>query len=68
LTNFITSDETWIYSYDVETKQSSHWKSPASPHPKKAQQAHLQVRAILLLIFYQGIVHYEFAPEGQTII
>jgi hypothetical protein len=34
--NVITSDETWVYGYDVETKQqSSHWKSPASPHPPK---------------------------------
>jgi hypothetical protein len=27
LKNVITSDETWVYSYDIETKQqSSHWK------------------------------------------
>jgi hypothetical protein len=34
--NVITGDETCVYNYDVETKQSSHWKSPASPCPKKA--------------------------------
>jgi hypothetical protein len=39
LKNVITSDETWIYGYDVETKQqSSHWKTPASPLQEK--QAH----------------------------
>jgi hypothetical protein len=41
LKHVITSDEMWVYGYDVETKQqSSHWKSPALPHPKKAQQVH----------------------------
>jgi hypothetical protein len=39
LKNIITSDETWVYGYDSETKQqSSHWKNPPSPRPKKAQQ------------------------------
>jgi hypothetical protein len=38
----ITSDETWMYSCGVEAKQqSSHRKSPASSHPKKAQQVRL---------------------------
>ncbi|KAL4143544.1 hypothetical protein QTP88_005863 [Uroleucon formosanum] len=34
----ITGDETWIYGYDPETKgQSSQWKTPDSPRPKKAR-------------------------------
>ena len=33
----ITGDETWVYGYDSETKfQSSQWKHPESPRPKKA--------------------------------
>jgi hypothetical protein len=41
LKNVITSDETWVYGSNVESKQqSSPWKSPASPCPKKAQQVH----------------------------
>jgi hypothetical protein len=46
-----------------------HWKSPASPRPKKAQQMRSQVKGMLLLFFFshRGIVHYDFAPEGQTI-
>ena len=33
----ITGDETWVYGYDPETKfQSSQWKHPKSPRPKKA--------------------------------
>ena len=32
-------DETWVYGYDPETKQqTSPWKSPNSPRPKKARQ------------------------------
>ena len=36
LKNVITSDETWVYGYDVETKvQSSQWMGKLSPRPKK---------------------------------
>jgi hypothetical protein len=39
ISNIITGDETWVYGYDPETKQqSSQWKSPSSPRPKKARQ------------------------------
>ena len=32
----ITSDETWVYGYDPESKfQSSQWKHSESPMPKK---------------------------------
>jgi hypothetical protein len=67
---FITGDETWVYGYDIETKQqSSHWKSPAWPHPKKTQKVHLWVIEMLLVFFdHRDIVHYEFAQEViQTI-
>jgi hypothetical protein len=33
----ITGDESWVYGYDSEMKQqSSQWKTPSSPPPKKA--------------------------------
>jgi hypothetical protein len=33
----VTSDEMWVDSYDVETKQqSSHWQCPASPRPQES--------------------------------
>ncbi|GFY15878.1 histone-lysine N-methyltransferase SETMAR [Trichonephila clavipes] len=36
----ITGDESWAYGYDPETKQqSSQWKTPGSPRPKKARQS-----------------------------
>ena len=65
----ITGDETWVYGYDPETKfQSSQWKHPESPRPKKAQQVCSNVKMMLICFFdSRGIVHHEYAPEGQTI-
>jgi hypothetical protein len=35
ISRIIMGDESWIYSYDPETKwQSSQWKSPQSPRAK----------------------------------
>ena len=65
----ITGDESWVYGYDPETKaQSSQWKSPESPRPKKARQSRSNVKVILTLLSeHEGVVHHEYAPPGQTI-
>jgi histone-lysine N-methyltransferase SETMAR len=65
----ITGDESWVYGYDPETKaQSSQWKSPSSPRPKKARQVRSNVKVMLTVFFDQkGVVHHEYAPQGQTI-
>ena len=65
----ITGDETWVYGYNPQTKfQSSQWKHPESPRPKKAWQVCSNVKVMLSCFFdSQGIVHHEYAPEGQTI-
>ena len=55
LNTVITGDESWVYGYDPETKaQSSQWKHPESPRPKKARQ----VRSMMLTVFFdiRGIV------------
>jgi hypothetical protein len=64
ISNIITSDETWVYGYDPETKQqSSQWKSPNSPRPKKARQVRSNVKPMLIVFFnIQGTVHKEFIP------
>ncbi|GFT18491.1 hypothetical protein TNCV_2241621 [Trichonephila clavipes] len=37
LQRLITTDEAWLYHYDPTIKQqSSKWKHPSSPTPKKA--------------------------------
>ena len=69
LSNVITGEETWAYAYDPETKtQSSQWKSPGSPRPKKARQVRSNIKSMLICFFDQnGIVHKEFVPPGQTV-
>lgn len=69
LKTVITGDESWVYGYDPETKvQSSQWKSPQSPRPKKARQVRSKVKVMLTVFFdYRGVVHHEYAPEGQTV-
>ena len=69
LKKVITGDESWVYSYDPETKQqSSQWKRPDEPRPKTARQSRSHVKSMLIIFFdYVGVVHYEFAPRVQTI-
>ena len=69
LSNVITGDETCVYAYDPETKtQSSQWKSPGSPRPKKARQVRSSIKSMLICFFDQkGFVHKEFVPPGQTV-
>jgi histone-lysine N-methyltransferase SETMAR len=65
----ITGDESWVYGYDSETKQqSSQWKSPYSPRPKKARQVKGKVKSMLIIFFdIKRIVHKEFVLAGQTV-
>ncbi|UYV72760.1 hypothetical protein LAZ67_10000554 [Cordylochernes scorpioides] len=65
----ITGDEAWVYGYDVETKaQSSQWKLPHEPRPKKARQVRSNVKVLLTVFFdCRGVVHHEFLPQGKTV-
>ena len=69
LNRVITGDESWVYGYDPETKaQSSQWKSPGSPRPKKARQSRSNVKMMLVVFFDStGNMYYEYAPRGQTV-
>ena len=69
LKNIVTGEESWVYGYDPETKQqSSRWKGPSSPRPKKGHQVQSKTKVMLLLFFdSEGIVHHKYAPDGQTI-
>jgi len=69
LKKIITGDESWVYGYDPKTKrQSLQWKRASSPRPKKARQSRSKVKTMLTVFFdYEGVVHHEFAPRGQTI-
>ncbi|UYV78503.1 hypothetical protein LAZ67_16001800 [Cordylochernes scorpioides] len=63
LQRVITGDEAWVYGYDVETKaQSSQWKLPHEPRPKKARQVRSNVKVLLTVFFdCRGVVHHEFS-------
>ena len=69
LKNTVTGDESWVYGYDPETKQqSSQWKGPTSPRPKKGRQVRSKTKVMLLAFCVsEGIAHHEYAPDGQTI-
>ncbi|UYV60623.1 hypothetical protein LAZ67_1001697 [Cordylochernes scorpioides] len=69
LQRVITGDKAWVYGYDVETKaQSSQWKLPHEPRPKKARQVRLNVKVLLTVFFdCSGVVHHEFLPQGRTV-
>jgi len=69
LNTVINGDESWVYGYDPETKvQSSQWKHPSSPRPKKARQVRSNVK-VLLTVFLDSreVVHHEYTAQGQTI-
>ena len=68
LLNVITGDGSIVYAYDAETKlQSSQWKSPGSPRPKKARMQKSKLKTMLICFFDQeGIVYREFVPPGMT--
>jgi histone-lysine N-methyltransferase SETMAR len=56
LTEIVTSDESWCYSYNPESKhQSSQWKSPNSHRPKKAQQVCSSVKTKLIFLMLMGL-------------
>jgi hypothetical protein len=65
----ITSDETWCFQYDPETKRRSmQWKTQNSPRPKKARMSRSQFKTMLVCFFHhKWIVHYEFIAQGQTV-
>ena len=55
LKNSITGAESWVYSYDIETKaQSSHWKRPEEPKPKKARLVRSNGKVCFLRLQFCG--------------
>jgi AraC-like DNA-binding protein len=69
MSKIITGDESWVYGYDPETRaQSSQWKSPSSPRPKKARMSKSNIKVMLITFFdVQGIVYHEFLEKGTTV-
>ena len=70
LKNIVTGDEPWVYGYDPETKQqSSQWKGPPSPRPKKGRQVRSKTKVMLLACFFILRVSYTTSrlPTGKQL-
>lgn len=69
LDRIITTDETWLYYYDPETKQqSSQWKNSDSPPPKKARASRLMGKHMFIEFFdRRGRLLCNAVPLGVTV-
>ncbi len=69
LAKVITTDETWIATFEPETKrQSAAWVLPDEGAPHKARRQRGQRKTMMTVFFdFQGIIHVEFMPQGGTI-
>lgn len=69
LARIVTGDETWISTFDPETKrQSIQWVEPGAPRTIKPLRAR-SVRKSMMTVFFdfQGIVMVEFIEPGEKI-
>jgi histone-lysine N-methyltransferase SETMAR len=62
-------DETWLYHYDLETKQQSvEWGYSGSHRPKKFRVQKSAGKVLTLTFWDQdGILLIDYHPKGQTI-
>ena len=64
----VTSDDSWIYCYDPDTKrQSSKWKHAGAPRPKKARQSKSTHKLLMISFFNStGMIYMHWVRTGQT--
>ena len=69
LERIITMDETWVHLYDPETKvQSSVWKTPSSPSPKKARVSKSAGKVMFVVFFdIKGLILIHAVPPGTSV-
>ncbi len=69
LASIITTDKTWIVTFELETKcQSAAWILPDQDVPQKARHLRSQTKTMMTVFFdFQGIIHTEFLPRGERI-
>ena len=61
----VAGDETWVYSWDPETKaQSAEWRSSSSPRPQKAirKQTFLKVMHIMFFDVHGVLLKWAVPP------
>jgi len=69
LLRLVIMDKTWLYHYDLETKQKSmEWQQSGSPRPKKFR-VQKSTGKVLASIFWDqnSILLIDYLPKGQTI-
>ena len=70
LSRLVTTDETWLYHHDPETKQQSMvWRHSSSLRPKKfrVQKSAGNVLASIFFGDQEGILLIDYLPKGQTV-
>ena len=69
LSRIVTTDETWVYHYEPESKrQSMEWKHTASPVKKKFKSQRT-TRKVMLTVFWdrQGPITLDFKSQGNNV-
>ena len=69
LSRIITTDETWLWLHDPETRsQSAVWKRTGSPPPKKARVTRSGGKFMFVMFADQdGMLLQHAVPKGQTV-
>ncbi len=69
LSTIVTCDETWISTFEQETKrQSSVWLKPGVPCPQHPRRLNNAKKTMLTLFFdEQGVILAEFLEKGGTV-
>ena len=69
LKNIVPGDESWVYGHEPETKQqSSQWKGPTSPRPKKGRQVRSKTKVMLLAFFILRVSYITSTlPTGKQL-
>lgn len=69
LERIVAGDETWVYSWDPETKmQSAEWRSPGSPRPQKAIRKQTSLKVMHIMFFdVHGVILNWAVPPGTRV-
>ena len=69
LSRIVTADETWINLYEPESKeQSTMWKTPGSPSPKKFKVSRSKKKQMFIMFFdIHGVILSHSVRQGQMV-
>ena len=65
LSRIVPADKTWISLYERESKeQSTMWKTPGSPSPKKLKVSRSTKKQMFVMFFNtHGVIHSHAVPQ-----